>query len=109
MTSSVFRLYYLKLNAHSAIETEEKTMTTRQQAQELLMRLPENELQKVLQYMLSLSSETVDSNVAFDEENDRRTRMHALAELRRAREELIKLNINWKAELDEALKERYGI
>ena len=84
-------------------------MTTRQQAQELLMRLPENELQKVLQYMLSLSSETVDSNVAFDEENDRRTRMRALAELRKAREELIKLNINWKAELDEALKERYGI
>ena len=31
-------------------------MTTRQQAQELLMQLSENELQKVLQYMLSLTS-----------------------------------------------------
>ncbi len=84
-------------------------MTTRQQAQELLMRLPEKELQKVLQYMLSLTSATSDANTGPNEEDDIKARLKALAELRKAREEIIKLNIDWKAELAEAMKERYGI
>ena len=84
-------------------------MTTRQQAQELLTHLPENELQKVLQYMLSLASVSPDTNIEPNEEDDIKARLKALAELRKAREEIIKLNIDWKAELDEAMKERYGM
>ncbi len=84
-------------------------MTTRQQAQELLTRLSENELQKVLQYMLSLTSASPDTNTVANEEDDRNARLNALAELREMRKEILQLNIDWKAELDEAMKERYGI
>ena len=74
-------------------------MTTRQQAQELLMHLPENELQKVLQYMLSLASVSPDTNTEPNEEDDIKARLKALAELRKAREEIIQMDIDRKTDV----------
>ena len=74
-------------------------MTTRQQAQELLMRLPESELQKVLQYMLSLASATSDANTESNEEDDIKARLKALAELRKARKELTQMDIDRMTEV----------
>ena len=74
-------------------------MTIRQQAQELLMRLPESELQKVLQYMLSLASATSDANTESNEEDDIKARLKALAELRKARKELTQMDIDRMTEV----------
>ena len=42
-------------------------------------------------------------------EMERQQRLKAFEDLRKAREKLIAMNIDWEAELKEALHEKYGV
>ena len=85
-------------------------MTTRQQAQELLAQLSEDKLQEIFAILKKLTSkECSDDELLTEQDAERQQRLKAFEDLKIAREKLIAMNIDWEAELKEALHEKYGV
>ena len=85
-------------------------MTTRQQAQELLAQLSEDKLQEIIAILKKLTSkECSDDELLTEQDAERQQRLKAFEDLKIAREKLIAMNIDWEAELKEALHEKYGV
>ncbi len=85
-------------------------MTTRQQAQELLAHLSEDKLQEIFAILKKLTSkECSDDELLTEQDAERQQRLKAFEDLKIAREKLIAMNIDWEAELKEALHEKYGV
>ena len=83
-------------------------MTTLQQAQELLTQLPDEKLADVIVILKKLVLNLKTDNLPAKQEAERQKRLAALEDIRKTREELIAMDIDWKSELVEALKEKYG-
>ncbi len=80
------------------------------QACHLIEQLPEEKLAEVvsLLYKLTANVKSYDELPA-KQEMERQQRLKAFEDLRKAREKLIAMNIDWEAELKEALHEKYGV
>ena len=76
----------------------------------LIEQLPEETLSEVICLLNKLAS-NVKSNTAqlYEQETERLKRLAALEELRKTREELIAMNIDWETELMEAIRDKYGV
>lgn len=86
-------------------------MTTLQiQACRLIEQLPEEKLTEVvdLLYKLTFSLKNNAEHLA-EQDAERLKRLAAIDELRKAREKLISMNIDWETELEEAMREKYGV
>ena len=86
-------------------------MTAQQiKACRLIEQLPEETLRQAICILNKLVF-NVKSNTAqlTEQETERQKRLAALEELRNTREELIALNIDWEAEVREAIREKYGV
>ena len=86
-------------------------MTSQQvKACRLIEQLPEETLTGVITLLNNLAS-NVKSNTGqlAEQEKERQKKLAALEELRKTREELIAMNIDWETELKEAIREKYGV
>ena len=85
-------------------------MTTRQQAQALLAQIPEDRLQEIFALLKKFTSkECSDDEPLAEQKVERQQWLEAFEDLRKAREKLSAMNIDWEAELKEALHEKYGV
>ncbi|MBQ7652193.1 MAG: hypothetical protein IJS15_14625 [Victivallales bacterium] len=86
-------------------------MTTLQiKACRLIEQLPEAKLVEVINILNKFVSDVKSNTDSFaEQETERKKRLAALEELRKTREELIAMNIDWNTELREAFKEKYGV
>lgn len=86
-------------------------MTAQQiKACRLIEQLPEETLTEVISLLNKLAFNVKSNNEQLaEQEKERQKRQGALEELRKTREELIAMNIDWEAELREAIREKYGM
>ncbi len=79
------------------------------QACHLIALLSEEKLVEIVELLKKMTSNAEKENAMLTEQRDeRQKRLAALDELRKAREKLIAMNIDWETELEEALREKYG-
>ena len=79
------------------------------QACNLIALLSEEKLVEIVELLKKMTSNAEKENAMLTEQRDeRQKRLAALDELRKAREKLIAMNIDWETELEEALREKYG-
>ncbi len=78
------------------------------QACQLIGQLPEDKLEEIVTILKKATSENKEEKQA-EQKVDRQKRHEAFEGLLKLREELIAMNIDWKAEVKQAMLEKYGV